>query len=105
MRSGLVVDLNVSRVRVNNDLVASLRDQALTLDDKFAVNINWFHAVADLRGSFKLADIRERLSSEPKLQSVRQQLAALVEADHLDRTETPNGVTNQFSDPEVLGAD
>ena len=61
-------------------------------------------AVAYLRGSFTTADVRERLVGEPDPRSVRRQLAALVEAGHLDRTETPNGVATQFSDPEAPGA-
>jgi hypothetical protein len=92
-------------VRVNNDLAASLRDLVLTLDDELVVGINWFHAVADLHGSFTMADVRERLSSEPNLQNVRRQLAAPVKTDHVDRTEAPSGVATQFSDPEAVGAD
>jgi hypothetical protein len=61
-------------------------------------------AVADLRGSFTTADVRERLSGDPNPRSVRRQLAALAKAGHLNRTETPNGVANQFSDPEAPGA-
>jgi hypothetical protein len=61
-------------------------------------------AVADLRGSFTTADVRERLPGDPNPRSVRWQLAALVEAGHLDRTETPNGVATQFSDPEAPSA-
>jgi hypothetical protein len=29
----------------------------------------------------------------------------LIKADHLDRTETPNGVATQFSDSEAPSAD
>jgi hypothetical protein len=54
-------------------------------------------AVADFRGSFTTADVRERLAGEPNPWSVRQQLAALVETGHLDRTETPNGVATQLT--------
>jgi hypothetical protein len=61
-------------------------------------------AVADLRGSFTTADVRERLAGDPNPRGVRRQLAALVEAGHLNRTETPNGVATQFSDPEAPGA-
>ena len=60
--------------------------------------------VADLRGPFTTADVRERLAGEPNPRDVRRQLAPLVEAGHLDRTETPNGVATQFSDPEAPGA-
>jgi hypothetical protein len=60
--------------------------------------------VADLRGSFTTADVRERLAGEPNPRDVRRQLAALIKAGHLDRTETPNGVATQFSDPEAPGA-
>jgi hypothetical protein len=91
-------------VRVNDDLAASLRDRVLTLDDELVVGINQSHAVADLRGPFMTADVRERLSSEPNLQSVRRQLAPLVKAGHVDRTEAPSGVAAQFSDPETPGA-
>jgi hypothetical protein len=60
--------------------------------------------VADLCGSFTTADVRERLVGDPNPRSVRRQLATLVEGGHFDRTETPNGVANQFSDPEAPGA-
>jgi hypothetical protein len=83
----LIVDLDVSRVRVNDDLAAGPRDRALTLDGAFVADINQFHAVADPRGSFTAADVRERLTGDANPRSVRWQLAALVEADHLDRTE------------------
>jgi len=61
-------------------------------------------AVADLRGSFTTGDVRERPAGDPNPRSVRRQLAALVEAGHLDQMETPNGVATQFSDPEMPGA-
>jgi hypothetical protein len=61
-------------------------------------------AVADLRGSLTTADVRERPAGDPNPRSVRRQLTALVEAGHLDRTETPNGVANQLSDPDAPGA-
>jgi hypothetical protein len=61
-------------------------------------------AAADLRGSFTTADVRERLAGEPNPRSVRRQPVALVEAGHLNRTETPNGVATQFSDPGTPGA-
>jgi hypothetical protein len=60
--------------------------------------------VADLRGSFTTADVRERLAGDANPRSVRRQLAALVEAGHLAQTETPNGVATQFSDTEAPGA-
>ena len=60
--------------------------------------------VADLRGSFMTADVRERLAGDPNPRSVRRQPAALVEAGHLNRTETPNGVANHFNDLRAPGA-
>ncbi|MEZ3118173.1 hypothetical protein RYH80_19845 [Halobaculum sp. MBLA0147] len=55
-------------------------------------------AIADLRGSFTVADVRGRLPGGPNSRIVSRQLAALAEPGHLNRTETPNGVADEFHD-------